>query len=265
VPPDEIDDVTTVSHENPKPQSAFVEHSSAYARAATKNAGAATKTATHAGRSARRVFEGSGIGITPSKSKRCATAPHRQNLANSIISRRARLCHGVYAARRMSRSLLRVSSALPLLALLACKLGKDNEQTDRPLPAPEPASTTPPARPVENAPPRQERPKEPPPRDPAPSEPTPSNPTKPKPATPAATATATTTATADAAAPAPTAATADAAAPAPDKMTQCLTKCQGSLSACLSKPVPFDAGVPSLESMAECKKAFEDCRVACTP
>jgi hypothetical protein len=48
-------------------------------------------------------------------------------------------------------------------------------------------------------------------------------------------------------------------------MTQCITKCQASLSACLSKPVPMDAGVPSLESMAECKKVFEDCRTACTP
>jgi hypothetical protein len=68
----------------------------------------------------------------------------------------------------MSRFLLRFSSALPLLALLACKLTKDDEQTDRPLPTPEPASTTPPTRPTENEPPRAERPKEPPPREPSP-------------------------------------------------------------------------------------------------
>jgi hypothetical protein len=168
----------------------------------------------------------------------------------------------VYAALRMSRFLLRFSSALPLLALLACKLGKDSEQEGRALPAPEPASTTPPARPVDNEPTPRERPKEP-----APREPTPSSPATPKPtATPTPTAAPTATATADAAAPAPTTtATADAAAPAPDKMTQCLTKCQGSLSACLAKPIPLDAGVPSLESMAECKKAFEDCRAVCTP
>ncbi|HEX6274049.1 MAG TPA: hypothetical protein VFZ53_13465 [Polyangiaceae bacterium] len=162
----------------------------------------------------------------------------------------------------MSAFLLRFSSALPLLALLACKLGKDDEQSARPLPTPEPASTTPPSRPVESEP-RPERPKEPP-RDTPPSSPaTPTTPATPKPTatTPAPTATATTTA--DAAAPAAT--TADAAAPAPDKLAQCLTKCQASLSACLSKPVPFDAGVPSLESMAECKKAFEDCRTVCTP
>jgi hypothetical protein len=164
----------------------------------------------------------------------------------------------------MSAFLFRFTSALPLLALLACKLGKDDEQTARPLPAPEPASTTPPSRPAESEP-RTDRPREPP-RDTPPRDTPPSTPATPKPTatTPAPTATA--TATADAAAPAPTAtALADAAAPAPDKMTQCLTKCQGSLSACLSKPVPFDAGVPSLESMAECKKAFEDCRTACTP
>jgi hypothetical protein len=156
--------------------------------------------------------------------------------------------------------LARLSSALPLLALLACKLGKDSEQSDRPLPAPEPASTTPPSRPVEADPPR-DRPKEPTPRPP--SEDSPASPASPKPATPASTATPTATATADAAAPAAS----DAGAPAAggDKLNQCIAKCQGSLSACLAKPVPLDAGVPSLESMAECKKAFEDCRAACSP
>ena len=176
------------------------------------------------------------------------------------VSTRARLCHAVYAARRMSRPLLvRYSSALPLLALHACKIGKDDEQSSRPLPTPEPASTTPPSRPAE---PEPARPKEPTPR--APSDTTPETP---KPATPTpaptATSTATATTTADAAAPAPTA-DAGAAAPGPDKMTQCITKCQGGLSACLSKPIPLDAGVPSLESMSECKKAFEDCQKACS-
>jgi outer membrane biosynthesis protein TonB len=160
----------------------------------------------------------------------------------------------------MSRFFLRFSSALPLLALLACKLTKDDEQSDRPLPTPEPASTTPPARPTENEPPRAERPKETTPREPSP-ESAPS----PKPTATAPSPTATTPSTSDAAAPAPTPSASSAPAPGADKLNQCISKCQASLSACLSKPVPFDAGVPSLESMQECKKAFEDCRTACTP
>src|SRR5262249_33521377 len=72
---------------------------------------------------------------------------------------RARLCHAVYAARGMSHTpWVRLSSALPLLALLACKLGKDDEQSARTLPTAEPASTTPPSRPVEAEQPQ--RPKE---------------------------------------------------------------------------------------------------------
>jgi outer membrane biosynthesis protein TonB len=156
---------------------------------------------------------------------------------------------------------MRLSSALPLLALLACKLGKDNEQTDRPLPAPEPASTTPPSRPVEAEPPRDR------PKDPAPRPPSEGTPASPKPATPTPTSTSTPTATSTATADAGAPAASDAGAPASanDKLNQCIAKCQGSLSACLAKPVPLDAGVPSLESMSECKKAFEDCRAACSP
>jgi cytoskeletal protein RodZ len=161
----------------------------------------------------------------------------------------------------MSRlPLARLSSALLLLALLACKLGKDDEQSARPLPAPEPASTTPPSRPVEAEPPR-DRPKDTTPRPPS------DEPASPKPATPTPTPTTTPTATATATADAGAPAASDAGAPAAgaDKLNQCVAKCQGSLSACLAKPVPLDAGVPSLESMAECKKAFEDCRAACSP
>jgi hypothetical protein len=156
----------------------------------------------------------------------------------------------------MSHSTLaRLSSALPLLALLACKLGKDNEQEQRSLPTPEPASTAPPSRPVEAEPPHTDRPKEP------------SRPASPSaPASPKPTATATTTAPpADAGAAAPAPSASSATAPAADKVNQCITKCQASLSACITKPVPLDAGIPNLESMTECKKAFEDCRTACSP
>jgi cytoskeletal protein RodZ len=167
----------------------------------------------------------------------------------------------------MSRlALVRFSSALPLLALLACKIGRDDEQGSRPLPTPEPASTTPSTKPeVEQL--RDPRAKPATPRRPAdesPASPPPASPTP----TATATATATTTTaptatgTADAAAPAPS--DAGAAASGADKLNQCIAKCQASLSGCLTKPVPLDAGVPSLESMAECKKAFEDCRTACS-
>jgi hypothetical protein len=162
------------------------------------------------------------------------------------------------------RSLLRISSALPLLALLACKIGKDDEQSSRPLPTPEPASTTPSTKPeVEQL--RDPRAKPATPSRPADESPESPRPTSP---TPTATATATTTTaptatgTADAAAPAPS--DAGAAASGADKLNQCIAKCQASLSGCLTKPVPLDAGVPSLESMSECKKAFEDCRTACS-
>jgi hypothetical protein len=166
----------------------------------------------------------------------------------------------------MSRlALVRFSSALPLLALLACKIGKDDEQSSRPLPSPEPASTTPSTKPeVEQLrdprakPATQNKPADEPPAEPRPTSPTPT-------VTTTATATTAPTATgaADAAAPAPS--DAGAAASGADKLNQCIAKCQASLSGCLAKPVPLDAGVPSLESMSECKKAFEDCRTACTP
>ena len=156
---------------------------------------------------------------------------------------------------------LRLSSALPLLALLACKLGKDDEQSSRALPAPEPASKTPSSKT------EVEQLRDPRAKAPTPSRPAEGSPESPRPTSPTPTATATTaptaTAAADAAAPAPTP---DAgAATGSDKLNQCVAKCQASLSGCLAKPVPLDAGVPSLESMSECKKAFEDCRTACTP
>jgi len=37
------------------------------------------------------------------------------------------------------------------------------------------------------------------------------------------------------------------------------------LQACISKPIPLDAGAPSVEALSECRKAFEDCRAACAP
>jgi hypothetical protein len=170
----------------------------------------------------------------------------------------------------MSRpALVRFSSALPLLALVACKIGKDDEQSSRPLPAPEPASTTPSTKSeVEQL--RDPRAKPAAPSRPAEESPASPQPTSPTPTpTPTATATATTTTaptatgTADAAAPAPS--DAGAAAGGADKLNQCIAKCQASLSGCLTKPVALDAGVPSLESMQECRNAFEACRTACTP
>jgi len=162
----------------------------------------------------------------------------------------------------MSRpALVRLSSTLPLLALLACKIGKDDEQSSRSLPAPEPASSTPSTKSeVEQLRDPRAKPK-------TPSRPAADSPESPPPAppTPTATTAPTATATADGAAPAPAATDAGTATGGADKLTQCIAKCQASLSGCLAKPVPLDAGVPSLESMSECKKAFEDCRTACTP
>jgi hypothetical protein len=146
---------------------------------------------------------------------------------------------------------------------LGCNFGKSDDQS-RPLPAPEPASSIVPTRPAV-APPPTPAPR---PRDPerAATKPNPTTPTA-EPPTPAATATATTTSPVDAGSPgAATPSALPTSLPSFDAgaiSATCLPKCQASLSACISKPVPLDAGFPSLESMAECKKLFEDCRSAC--
>jgi hypothetical protein len=146
---------------------------------------------------------------------------------------------------------------------LGCNLGKGEDQS-RPLPAPEPASSITPSRPVvATSPTPAPRPKDP---ERVATKPTATTTTTAEP-TPAPTATATATSSADAGSPGTPAPT-----PLPTSLptfdagaisATCLPKCQASLSACISKPVPLDAGFPSLESMAECKKLFEDCQSAC--
>jgi hypothetical protein len=160
--------------------------------------------------------------------------------------------------------------ALSLSALSSCKFGKSDDSGDRPLPAPEPPA--PDAGPIEpvapsDTPRRAPAPRDTPRRDtdtPPPAET--AAPAAPPPAedagstsTPTPTSTTTPTAT-------PTTSALPTAAPdLQDKAIACMNKCQGSLSGCMSKPVPLDGGIPSLESMSECKKAFDECRTACTP
>jgi hypothetical protein len=166
----------------------------------------------------------------------------------------------------------RPASVLPLLlavTLGSCKLARKQEQTGRELPPPEPAATNPPSKPTELPAPT------PRPRDTAgaPTRPAttstepvakPATPSEaggtpqPAPAAPAATPAATVSATA---APPATAPAAAGAPPALD--TSCLPRCQSALQACVSKPPALDGGLPSLESMAECRKAFDDCRKEC--
>jgi hypothetical protein len=149
------------------------------------------------------------------------------------------------------------------ISLAACRLGRSDEQSDRPLPAPEPSSKTPPSRPAEAPAPAPNRPRE---SDDVPNRPTGAPATTGKansePAGSAPTATGSAAPT-PSAAPAPT-----LTLPAVDgglsvPTAACIQKCQARLQACISKPMPLDAGLPSLESMAECKKAFEDCRTDC--
>jgi hypothetical protein len=145
---------------------------------------------------------------------------------------------------------------------LGCNLGKSEDQS-RPLPAPEPASSITPSRPaVATSPTPAPRPKDP---ERAAGKPTATATTTTAEPTPAPTGA--DTSGVDAGSPGTPAPT-----PLPTSLptfdagamsATCLPKCQASLSACISKPVPLDAGFPSLESMAECKKLFEDCQSAC--
>lgn len=160
----------------------------------------------------------------------------------------------------MSRQHLLVAGLLAAL-LSACKLGKSDDSADRPLPAPEPPAPDagPPFEPAAPAEaPRRAAPREKPRTDndaPAPSAPTPAD--------TAAPATGAAPATDAGAAPAPSA---TAAVPdLQDKAIACMNKCQSSLSGCMSKPIALDGGMPNMESMAECKTAFDQCRTACTP
>jgi hypothetical protein len=157
--------------------------------------------------------------------------------------------------------------ALSLSALSSCKFGKSDDSGDRPLPAPEPPA--PDAGPIEPVVPSDTPRRAPAQRDtprPATDTPPPAETAAPTAAAPAADAGSTSTPTSTPPTPTPTASALPTAAPdLQDKAIACMNKCQGSLSGCMSKPVPLDGGIPSLESMSECKKAFDECRTACTP
>jgi hypothetical protein len=151
------------------------------------------------------------------------------------------------------------------ISLAACNFGKKAEQTDRALPAPEPSSAIAPSLPA--ATPQA-----------APNRPATAAPTAQQPAGTAGTATTAPTTNKPSATPS-AAASASSAAPAPAPTpavtlpqvdgglsipsAACIQKCQGRLQACMSKPVALDGGLPTLDSLSECKKAFEDCRTDC--
>lgn len=156
---------------------------------------------------------------------------------------------------------IRALSLVAVITLGGCKLARNEEQTGRDLPPPEPAASTLPSKPTElpAPPPRPRDPDravtrpattstEPAARPPATAAPAPDSP-DPAPA-PTATATA-------------TAPTAGAAGGPPTLNPSCLPKCQSALQGCISKPAAGDGGLPSLESMAECRKAFDECRKEC--
>jgi outer membrane biosynthesis protein TonB len=147
------------------------------------------------------------------------------------------------------------------ITLGACKLARNDEQTDRDLPPPEPSAENQPTKRSELPAPTP-RPREvdrPAPRPAEPSEPgarptpraEPPTTSEPAPAPPVAAPSATTTTETGAAGSAPT------------LNPNCLPKCQATLQGCISKPPALDGGLPSLESMAECRKAFDDCRKEC--
>jgi hypothetical protein len=154
----------------------------------------------------------------------------------------------------------RALSLVAVITLGGCKLARNDEQSGRELPPPEPSAANPPSKPTELAAPT------PRPRDPerAPTRPATTT-TEPaarpaSPAEPAAAPTAPAPASPD---PAPSPAT-GAAGSAPVTLNpNCLPKCQATLQACVSKPPALDGGLPSLESMAECRKGFDDCRKEC--
>jgi hypothetical protein len=149
-----------------------------------------------------------------------------------------------------------------VVTLGGCKLARNDEQTGRELPPPEPSAASQPTKPTDlPAPPAR-------PRDadrPAPRPAEPSDPARPSP--PAAPTTTTEPAPAPPAtgAPSATATTAPtgAAGAAPTLNPQCLPKCQATLQGCISQPPALDGGLPSLESMAECRKGFDECRKEC--
>jgi hypothetical protein len=146
---------------------------------------------------------------------------------------------------------------LVALTLGSCKLARNEEQTGRDLPPPEPAASYLPSKPTDLPAPTP-RPRDTDravPRSPAPTpEPTTQPAAPPEPADIGVPTT-------DPPAPIPTATGVAGAAPALN--ANCLPKCQTRLQACVANPPALDGGLPSLESMAECRKAFDDCRQEC--
>jgi hypothetical protein len=151
------------------------------------------------------------------------------------------------------------------ISLAACNFGKKAEQTDRALPAPEPSSAIAPSLPAATpqAAPNRPATAAPTAQQPAGTAGTPTaTPTTNKPsATPSATPSASSTAPAPSPTPAVTLPQVDGGLSIPT--AACIQKCQGRLQACMSKPVALDGGLPTLDSLSECKKAFEDCRTDC--
>jgi hypothetical protein len=152
------------------------------------------------------------------------------------------------------------------LAVTACNFGSKGEQTDRPLPEPEPSSKTPPARPAEATPtpPRPRESDKPAAPATATAEANPTSKAEPATKPDAAKSAPTSTASAPAPVPAPTLTLPPVDGGLSIPTAACIQKCQGRLQACMSKPVALDGGLPSLDSMSECKKAFEDCRGDCS-
>jgi len=174
----------------------------------------------------------------------------------------------VYRRWGMSRVALAlvVLGGASALLVASCKLGRQDEQTGRELPPPEPSAAVQPIKPTEVEPVAAPRNRDTP-RPRAEPQPATGEPAAPKAATPspAAPSDPTGTATATAAPPAPTTPQAGSAGAPVALNANCLPKCQSSLQACISKPIPLDAGAPSVEALSECRKAFEDCRAACAP
>jgi len=176
--------------------------------------------------------------------------------------RRASLCHLWCIVGGLMSGSARALSLVAVITLGGCKLARNDEQSGRELPPPEPSAATAPSKPTELPAPAP-RPRD---ADRAPTRPATTT-TEPaaRPATPAEPAPAPTAAPTDAPAPAPSPSPATGAAgSAPVALNpSCLPKCQATLQACVSKPPALDGGLPSLESLAECRKAFDDCRKEC--
>ncbi len=135
---------------------------------------------------------------------------------------------------------MRGRSFVTVLALLACK-GGESDQATRPLPAAEPPASG------------------------VTRESEPAAPTAPTPAKPKERATRSADedepAAARATASAPAAAT-SAAAPA---QPSCQQACQSGLQTCISQQPPDPDGGTSLEGLAKCKTALEECKARCSP